>query len=702
MIHDKPNVITSLDVAGPMTATTIVKAGGLSTQFLKADGSTSDSTSGSIIVTEVDGSPSATTVSKIVVSNGTLVDDGGGQVTLTTGGGGGGGANDYVTSGSFNTTSGVVTLNTLTGATVNYGINGKYLDLSGGTVTGNINGPAFVTDSGTINHFVKGDGTLQADTLYSLTGHTHPIYAAESALVAHSGATNPHNTPLSGLSDTTIGSPTDNQALAWDDATGKWIPQTIGGGTSTISGATDTTITTPADGDALTWDDATGKWIATAGGTVLSGLSDTNISSPTDGQVLTWDVPTARWIATNPAGSGDITRVNITAGPGLTGDTDTTTGDHVQDIGLASHAGSAGSVGTLVVTDNTVGVSLGTSSTSAAAGNHTHSFDNYSYWRLYTDTTSRGNITSTEIIDFKGGSGVDIAYTTTNSNTLTFNLDFNELSASGTLVGTDDIMTIDSTLSRKTQINTIPLSIFSNDAGWTANAGTVTSVTIGAGALIDVTGTNPITGSGTATVAVDLSELTDMGATNMVGTDELVVLDAGVQKRKALNDIQLSLFDDDLGGGSGTVTSVTAGAGMTQTGVSTVNPTLNVIAGATIGGITVNANDIELGSLVADWNAGGSSWDITAANFVLGSDKRLKTNIKPLEVKKIDIDYKEFEYKSTPNKKRFGVIAQELKVDNPELVGQGEDGMMNVSYFELLLKKVAYLEQELEKIKNKI
>jgi hypothetical protein len=105
-----------------------------------------------------------------------------------------GNGNDYVTSGSFNTSSGVITLSRLSGGTVTYGLDGKYLDLSGGTLTGNVNGPAFVTDGGTINHFVKGDGSLQADTLYSLTGHTHPTYALESALVSHSGNTsNPHS-----------------------------------------------------------------------------------------------------------------------------------------------------------------------------------------------------------------------------------------------------------------------------------------------------------------------------------------------------------------------------------------------------------------------------------------------------------------------------------------------------------------------------
>jgi hypothetical protein len=697
MIHDKPNVITDLTVDGPMTATTIVKLGGLSTEFLKADGSTSSSTSGTITVKEADGTPNVTTVDTIVFQNGEVTDDGGGQVTINAGGGSADG-NDYVVSGSFNTGSGVVTLNTLTGATVNYGINGKYLDLSGGTVTGNINGPAFVTDSGTINHFVKGDGSLQADTLYSLTGHTHL-------------------TPLSGLTDTTIGTPTDNQALAWDVATGKWIPQTIGG-TSTISGATDTTITTPADGSALTWDNATGKWIAVAGATVLSGLTDTNIGVPTDGQVLTWDLPTARWIATSPAGTGDITRVNITAGNGLTGTVDTTTGDHTQTINAVSHAGSAGTIGTVTVTTDSIGVSLGTSSTTAAAGNHTHSFDNYSYWRLYTDAVSRGNITSTEIIDFVGGSGVDIAYTTTNNNRLTFNLDFNELSASGTLVGTDDIMVIDSTLSRKTQISTIPLSIFSNDAGWTANAGTVTSV----GTNTGLSGTISTSGN----LSLDLPSIA-LGGT-LVATDWLIASNGGVQNRQVISSIPLSIFNVDiisdaiygvgwngdtttaasknaiydkiesLSSGSGTVTSVTAGAGMTQTGVSTVNPTLNVIGG---NGIAVSADNVDLGSLTANWNAGGT-YTITANDFILSSDIRLKTNITPLYVEPIHIDYYEYEFEKKLGTRRFGVIAQELEEVHPELVTTSEDGMKAVSYIDLLVRKVAYLEQELELIKNKI
>ena len=117
--------------------------------------------------------------------------------------------------------------------------------------------------------------------------------------------------------------------------------------------------------------------------------------------------------------------------------------------------------------------------------------------------------------------------------------------------------------------------------------GTVTSVGLTAGSLIDVSG-GPITSSGNITVNVDLSELTDMTQT-MVAADEFVVLDASAQKRKAASEIPLSIFNNDSGftTNTGTVTSVGGGSGLT--GTVTTSGSLAVGAGT---GITVNADDV--------------------------------------------------------------------------------------------------------------
>jgi len=79
-----------------------------------------------------------------------------------------------------------------------------------------------------------------------------------------------------------------------------------------------------------------------------------------------------------------------------------------------------------------------------------------------------------------------------------------------------------------------------NSTAFTTNTGDITSVA--AGTLLDGGGT-----SGSVTLNVDLSELTD-GTGAIVGTsDELVYLDSGVQKRKLISEITLSDFSNDSG-----------------------------------------------------------------------------------------------------------------------------------------------------------
>ena len=163
-----------------------------------------------------------------------------------------------------------------------------------------------------------------------------------------------------------------------------------------------------------------------------------------------------------------------------------------------------------------------------------------------------------------------------------------------------------------------------NDLPFSNNSGTVTSVNLTAGALIDVSG-GPITSSGSITVAVDLSELTDMTAT-MVGTDEFVVLDASAQRRKAANEIGLSIFNNDAGftTNTGTVTSVAisgtdgidvdSGSPITSSGTITLGLSNVPNSSLANSSITINGSAVALGGSISV----GDITAVTAGNGLTG------------------------------------------------------------------------------------
>ena len=117
--------------------------------------------------------------------------------------------------------------------------------------------------------------------------------------------------------------------------------------------------------------------------------------------------------------------------------------------------------------------------------------------------------------------------------------------------------------------------------------------------------------------------------------------------------------------------------------------------------IPTKAN-FDLGSIVSPWNA-----VYTTDGTVQTSDKRLKTNIKPLE-KALDkvltlngVTYewrvKEFPEMHFDSGRHVGVLAQELEEVLPEAVETGKDGYKSVKYSEitpLLIEAVKELKAE--------
>ena len=242
-----------------------------------------------------------------------------------------------------------------------------------------------------------------------------------------------------------------------------------------------------------------------------------------------------------------------------------------------------------------------------------------------TDTGYVTGVTAGTLLDGGGTSG-----------TVTLNVDLTELpDMTSDVVGTEDeLVILDNGVQSRKLVSEITLSDFNNDAGFTTNVGDITAVVAGTGltggatsgsatltvdssyitglfsggtgitysnGAISLTDTGYVTGvtagtglsgggtSGTVTVTLDMSELTDMTGT-MSGTDEFIVLDGGADRRKAANEIGLSVFSNDSGFTTnvGDITAVTAGNGLTG-GATSGGATLTVGAGT---GITVNANDV--------------------------------------------------------------------------------------------------------------
>ena len=186
-------------------------------------------------------------------------------------------------------------------------------------------------------------------------------------------------------------------------------------------------------------------------------------------------------------------------------------------------------------------------------------------------------------------------------------VDLSELSTSTSNGDGDFFAVVDaSNGQKKLTKGDINISGFNNDSGFTTNTGTVTSVGITPGTGLDAG--SAVTGSGTISVDLDLSELTDMTQT-MTGSDEFIVLDSSAERRKAADEIGLSIFNNDAGftTNTGDITSVVAGSGLTG-GATSGAATLNIGAGT---GIDVAADAISVD--VSDFMTNGSNNRIVTA-----------------------------------------------------------------------------------------
>ena len=156
----------------------------------------------------------------------------------------------------------------------------------------------------------------------------------------------------------------------------------------------------------------------------------------------------------------------------------------------------------------------------------------------------------------------------------------------------------------------------------------VTQITAGAG----ITGSNLSSANPTIDVDYSGSDNVILSATDGVttpitvaSTDKIIINDGS--DSDIVKYVEISQITAAIGGG--TVTSVTAGTGMTQSGSSTVNPTLNVIGGT---GITANANDVQI-----DYTGTDNFIAVRSTGTTSTLDQILFNDVTDNTVKKISI-----------------------------------------------------------------
>ena len=212
---------------------------------------------------------------------------------------------------------------------------------------------------------------------------------------------------------------------------------------------------------------------------------------------------------------------------------------------------------------------------------------------LIADTSDSGNVKKTALSNLPftnysaatitAGTGLSGGGSLTSGGSVTLDLDFSELTdMTGDISGTTEFILQNGTTESRKPASEIKLSNFVNDSGWTSNTGTVTSVGLTAGSGITITGTSPITNSGSFQVALTSNSVT-IGSTNIVlgATSTSLAGLTGLDFTAASASIAASIGANTLtlGGGSSTVSvpgALSVAGNLTVSGTATYVNSTNV------------------------------------------------------------------------------------------------------------------------------
>ena len=326
------------------------------------------------------------------------------------------------------------------------------------------------------------------------------------------------------LSATGLGSPTSNYFLRGDNT---WaIPAGSGSVTtisSTIAGdAFDVAITNPSTTPALgfTWAGTASQYVTGQGNletltipfTSLSTVGSSGTAASLSNGVLTIPtpvIPNVPFTSLTTTGTSGVSTLNA----GVLNVPDYSSGaGTVQSVGLSIDESAAISISNSPITNSgTIALSWQGDAAQVVLGSG----------ELGTYFTGTTTATNAQAFTNKTGSN-------------------NQWTNDAGYITTGDLPTVNNatiTITTGTGLDGSPASFTTNQSSNETIALSLNLTEISLGLGLDSTATG---------LSLDLSELTDMTAA-MLGTDEFIVLDAGAERRKAANEIGLSIFDNDIG-----------------------------------------------------------------------------------------------------------------------------------------------------------
>ena len=209
------------------------------------------------------------------------------------------------------------------------------------------------------------------------------------------------------------------------------------------------------------------------------------------------------------------------------------------------------------------------------------------------------------------------------NSTFTVSLDFNELPVGGTLVGTDQLISLNGTVESRQLISNIPLSIFNNDAGFITSASVPTvsnaTITLDAGIGLDTGGAFTLNQAANETITFDLAPAGAGAATYGSASDSIKIDTLTLDAYGRVTAVTT--------GNTGQVNTVVSGNTATLSHTGTINKTLTPVTAAIANGGTALATGDQIFDFVTgqianipsglsfegNWNASTDTPDLSTA-----------------------------------------------------------------------------------------